>query len=316
MVNGLVRGMLFCFVSAVAWGSMFPIMSSALKVMDPFYFTAIRYGVASAIFAILLDLTEGPRAFFLDGKAVSLWLFGSAGFAGFGFLVFLGQEMIPGSSGAVVAATIVATMPLMGACMRWITVGQRPPVYTFLAMLFALFGVLVVLTKGHPSELGAIRTSMVADGLIVLGVFCWVVYTWGSSMFGDWSPLRYTTLTSLLGTLTILFVIVAATTTGLLHVPTIAGVVAVKWQMLYMILIASVMAVFTWNAGNRTIGLINGVLFINLVPISALVVTGILGYRVTGVQVFGSVIVILSLVGNNLYQRRGLSRLPEQSEAT
>ena len=84
MVNGLVRGMLFCFVSAVAWGSMFPIMSSALKVMDPFYFTAIRYGVASAIFAILLDLTEGPRAFFLDGKAVSLWPLRSARYPDFG----------------------------------------------------------------------------------------------------------------------------------------------------------------------------------------------------------------------------------------
>lgn len=307
MVNRLVRGMLFCFVSAVAWGGMFPVMVSALKIIDPFYFTAIRYTVASAIFVLLLAVCEGSAAFTLNGKAVSVWLLGSAGFAGFGFLVFLGQETIPGSSGAVVAATIVATMPLMAACVRWISAGQRPPGYTFLSMLFALFGVLVVLTNGHLSELWAITTNIVADVLIVLGVFSWVIYTWGSSMFSGWSSLRYTTLTSLFGTITILFVIIVGTTAGFLHAPTIARLVFVKWQMLYMILIASVVAVFTWNAGNKAIGPSNGVLFINLVPISALVVMGVFGYRVTKVQVFGAVIVVISLAANNLYQRKALA---------
>ncbi len=79
----LISGVFLCLISTIAWGGMFPVMDGALKIMDPFYFTAIRYTSASIIFLILLVIFEGRNALNFKGKILPLWLFGSAGFAGF-----------------------------------------------------------------------------------------------------------------------------------------------------------------------------------------------------------------------------------------
>lgn len=301
--NSLLAGLLFCLISVLAWGGMFPVMESALKFIDPFYFTAIRYGVASIIFLLLLVAIEGTQSLNFEGRILSLLFFGSAGFAGFGFLVFYGQQIISGPSGAVTASTIMATMPLMSALIGWIATGKKPGIPTFLAIVFAFIGVLLVITNGNISILTSLGINVMADLFILLGAFCWVIYTWGASKFKDWSPLRYTALSCLFGVVSIGFIIFIMTIAGILHLPTIPTVFEIKWQLFYMIVIAAVIAVFTWNAGNKIIGPINGVLFINMVPVTALFVIILLGQKITIIQIMGSVIVIISLVGNNFYQR-------------
>ena len=190
-----MTGALFCLISVLAWGAMFPVMEGAMKTIDPFYLTAIRYGTVAVIFLILLGMSEGVRTFDLEGKGLHLWFFGSLGFAGFGFLVFLGQQLISGASGTIVAPTIMATMPMMTAIISWITTGKKPGRFTFAMILLALLGVLVVITKGDPGRLRSMGSSLMADLFILLGAFCWVVYTYGSNKFKDWSALRYTSLT-------------------------------------------------------------------------------------------------------------------------
>jgi drug/metabolite transporter (DMT)-like permease len=99
-IDKLYIGAFLCLLSVIAWGGMFPIMEVALKVIDPFYFTLFRYGSASVIFLIMLYFIEGKSSFKLEGKWFSVWIYGSAGFAGFGFFVFWGQQIIGGFHGA------------------------------------------------------------------------------------------------------------------------------------------------------------------------------------------------------------------------
>ncbi|MHB1605457.1 MAG: DMT family transporter [Leptospirales bacterium] len=301
--NHLLTGAFFCLVSVLSWGAMFPVMEGALKTMDPFYFTAIRYGTVAVIFLILLGITEGVRTFDLEGRGLHLWFFGSLGFAGFGFLVFLGQQLISGPSGAIVAPTIMATMPMMAALIGWVTTGKKPGKFTFAMIFLALMGVLVVITKGDLGTLRSMGGNLMADLFILAGAFCWVVYTYGGSRFKEWSALRYTALSCALSIVTIAVVILGATFAGVLDVPTTGMVYETRWQLAYMVGIAGVLAVLAWNAGNRTIGPINGVLFVNLVPVTALVITMLEGEIVTVAQETGAAIVIASLVSNNLYQR-------------
>ena len=69
---------------------MFPVMNSALRHIDPFVFTSLRYTLAGLAFLALLLHREGIKSLNLKGeRPVLAWLFGTAGFAGFGFLVFL-----------------------------------------------------------------------------------------------------------------------------------------------------------------------------------------------------------------------------------
>src|SRR5215467_3885485 len=92
-------------------------------LMDPFNFTAIRYTIAAIPFAVLLLAREGKGAFNLKGERHLLaWLFGTTGFAGFNFLTFLGQQLA-GPTGALSAAIMTATMPLLALPVNWVMRG-------------------------------------------------------------------------------------------------------------------------------------------------------------------------------------------------
>jgi drug/metabolite transporter (DMT)-like permease len=93
MKNNYLTGVLCCLLAVISWGAMYPIMSLALTIIDPFSFTLIRYSIAGIFFLLFGYFKEGKELFSVNGKHLLLWFVGSAGFAGFGFFVFLGQKM-------------------------------------------------------------------------------------------------------------------------------------------------------------------------------------------------------------------------------
>ena len=97
---------------------------------------------------------------------------------------------------------------------------------------------------------------------------------------------------------------VLATIAGYLKVPDVETVAAIRWEMGYMIVISGVLAVFSWNAGNRALTPINGILFINLVPVTTFVIAVLSGYYMSRLEVTGAIITIAALASNNLYQRK------------
>ncbi len=303
MGNRMTLGVLLCLTAVSSWGGMFPVMEHALRFMDPFYLTMVRYGIASLLFLSMLYASEGRRALATEGRAASLWVFGSMGFAGFGFLVFFGQQKISGHEGVVNAAVIMATMPLMSAIVTWLTSGKRPTTFTLAAIVLAFIGVFLVVTKGDIRLLKSMDSRFLADLAILAGAFCWVFYTWGGSRFSEWSPLRYTALTCALGTITVAGLTGFGTAAGWLHVPHGSQLHSVAWDLGYMVMVAGIFGVFAWNAGNRLLGSVNGVLFINLVPVVALAISVISGEKASPGELAGALLVIASLVSNNLLGR-------------
>lgn len=67
----------------------------------------------------------------------------------------------------------------------------------------------------------------------------------------------------------------------------------------YMIVISGVLAIFSWNVGNRALTPINGILFINLVPVTTFVISILSGYHMSKLEVTGAIITIAALVSNN-----------------
>lgn len=110
MSKKYVAGLLLCLIAALSWGGTYPVMAAALKTIDPFYLTLVRYVIVAVIFALLLLLVEGPTAFKAEGQTVRLWVFGAAGFLGFNFLVFPGQQLA-GASGSIIASVMMAVQP-------------------------------------------------------------------------------------------------------------------------------------------------------------------------------------------------------------
>src|SRR3990167_1137911 len=216
--NSYLNGVIFCLIATISWGTMFPIMTHALKIIDPFTFTTMRYTIAGVIFLTFLYMKEGVSAFKLDGNLVLLWLFGSAGFAGFGFFVFLGQKLA-GPEGALSASMMMATMPLLGLLMNWLLKGIRPPNFSFGFILMSFLGVLLVISHGNISLIFYAPGNYVANILMIGGALCWVIYTIGASYFPKWSPIKYTAFSTLFGLPTIYAVTLLLIINGSITIP-------------------------------------------------------------------------------------------------
>ncbi|HFG4999863.1 TPA: DMT family transporter, partial [Salmonella enterica subsp. enterica serovar Havana] len=299
-----LKGLLCCLLATVSWGGMFPVMTHALTYIDPFNFTTFRYGIAGIAFALLLLFREGQNSFRLKGERWGLaWLFGTLGFAGFGFLVFLGQSLA-GPGGALTASIMMATMPMLGLLTIWALKKVRPHASTMSFILLSFSGVVLVITNGDVFAVLNSPISLAANLLLIAGALCWVLYTIGGSYFPGWSPLRYTTMTTLLGMISVVLIDLFLVGSGAISVPSAASIITIVPHLLYMALVAGLVAVLCWNVGNRIITPTNGVLFMDVVPITAFIVSALNGVVPTNMQITGAVITAMALVLNNLNQRK------------
>jgi drug/metabolite transporter (DMT)-like permease len=306
MATNLWRGAGLLLVAATAWGGLFPVAMVTLPVLDAFHMTAIRYGITAIVFLGLLALAEGPRALNLEGRGLRAAVLGTAGFAGLGLTAFVGLQYSRPEHGAV----IMATQPLIAAVVAWWLRGVRPERGTLVLLGVALLGVLLVVTKGHFTGLFGGGTGL-GDVLMFVGAICWVVYTLGAADFSAWSPLRYTALTCVLSLPAIFGLTALGTATGYVSTPSVGDVESVGWQLAYIIGIASVLGVLSWNAGNKLLGITNGVLFINFVPVTVFAIRIAQGHRFQPIEFIGAALVIGALVVNNLLVRRAAA--PAQS---
>ena len=167
------KGVALCLVGTALMGAMFPVMTAALRHVDPFTFTSLRYLIAGIAFAMLLWHREGADAFAADGHSLgTAWLLGSVGFCGFGSFVFLGQQLA-GPDGALDASIMMATQPMMGLLLSSWLRRSAPPALSLMFVAVSFSGVSLVIANGN--VLAAIRGPQhyAASGLIVTGAFCW-----------------------------------------------------------------------------------------------------------------------------------------------
>ncbi|WP_120347321.1 DMT family transporter [Paraburkholderia fungorum] len=302
--GGYWKGVAFCVMATILMGIMFPVMTSALVHVDPFTFTSLRYLIAGAAFLVLLLVKEGRGALKANGESLALaWLLGSVGFCGFGSFVFLGQQLA-GREGALTASIMMATQPMMGLLVNSIVRKRRPPLYSFLFILMSFAGVSLVVTKGDIAAVLREPQHYSANALIVLGALCWVIYTFSASHFKNWSALKYTTITTWLGLSTIISLNVLLFALHVVPVPSAGALRAIVPHLLYMGPIAGFIAILFWNMGNRILTPLNGVLFMDVLPVTTFVVSSLTGVVPGHWQIIGACITGAALIFNNIYLRR------------
>ena len=299
-------GAAFATATALAWGGQFVVGKSALGSLNAFPLSTIRYAIASALWLLVLAVVEGRRSLRPDGRGWRLFWLGSLGFAGFNLLAYTGLEHARPQS----ASLIVALAPLLTALVLWRRTRVRPSGTTFALLAIALAGVSLVISGGHPSSIvnGSIGWG---DGLVLAGVFCFVLYGLGAAEMIGFSPLRYTALTASLGWLMLLAATTVAVAVGLVPLPSAHEVWSVSPQILYLTIPGAFMAVLTWNAAIGLIGPQNAVLFGNLIPVTTFAIEIVRGYRPNAVELLGAGLTIGALVANNLLSRRPRLRAVE-----
>ncbi len=298
-----LRGGLMLAATAMAWGGMFPVMKPLLEHVDPFTIALIRFGFSIPILIAILLFIEGPSALNTQSRTLRLWWLGTLGFFGFGVLAIFGLETIRHEHAAVVPAL----MPLISIVVISVRTRRLPRPPALIAIALGLAGVVLVASRGDPEAL-LHGTETRGLALVFVGVTCWVFYTLAAAEFPSWSGLRYTTLTLSLAVPSILVMQIIAVALGAIELPTRVALVNFAPSFGYLVLAASVMGFLFWNAGMRALGPAHGVLFINLVPITAFSVSLAQGHVPTGWELAGVALVICALALNSFSTKRQASR--------
>ncbi|MCQ6561322.1 DMT family transporter [Paenibacillus mendelii] len=311
----IIIGSLLCLIASMSWGAMFPVAHLALQQIDPFYFSLIRYALVGVILSVLLLVKEGKASFRLEGRGKALLIYGTMAFTVYNMFVFFGQQLM-GESGTVAASIMEVLMPMISIMVVWITTRKAPKKFMLTSVAIALAGALLVITNGKLAFFIMAGQHLIPLLLMFVGVVGWVIYSMGGSKFGQWSTLRYSTLTCLLGSAVSGVIVALASAFQVLPVPTWETVLSVKYEMSFMVLVPGLAALLSWNAGIKLLSPLNGILFINVVPITTFIIMAFQGYHISGYEFFGTLLIIFALIRNNALQRKSLRGNEEPAHIT
>ncbi len=276
--------------ATTAWGSLFLVGKQVIGVIDPVWFTVVRYALATALLLVLVQcFGQSPWAK-LRSNLARLTMLGLAGYGAFSILVFVGLRLSVPSHGSV----LMATMPFTTLGLRWLLDGIRPSPRAVVSAALALAGVATVaqLLAGSAS---VTATSQLGDLITLAGTLGWVFYTRGAAALPDHSPLEYTALTAAAALPWLAAGAVIATACGLVPLPSPAVLAGLAPQLIYVAIVPTVAAALAFNLGVRRLGAPVGTLFLNVVPVSVIAVRAVFGAPPQASELLGAGLVAMAL---------------------
>ncbi|MEO8507432.1 MAG: DMT family transporter [Betaproteobacteria bacterium] len=249
-------------VMAVCWGGAFIGGRIAVAEMTPLAAALWRYVIATiALLAVAFALERGlPRLAARQWLAVAL--LGATGVVMFNLFFMYGLARVPASRGSLIMALNPA-ITLLGAVLFLHERLTRNKVF---GIVVALAGVAIVLSHGNPADL--VRGSVGVGEVVLFGCpIAWAAYTLiGKRMLTGISAIAVTTYAALTGTA--MLAVLAAFSGDLL--PPVASLRA--WMAIAFVgLFGTALAFVLFYEGVRTIGPARTSVFINLVPVAAIV---------------------------------------------
>lgn len=284
-------------VSTFFWGSNFVLAGPVLADLSPLWAAALRFMLGATVMFALAQWRREPLLEPLRRNAWAYLLLGLIGIGGFNLLFFFALQ----TTSAANAALIMATNPLLTTLLAWLILRERPSARHLAALPVALLGVAIVISGGSLARLGHLQVAQ-GDLLMLAANLVWALYNvLGRRYMPAASPISNTTL--VMGAGALLLLAVAMLDGGHFTLPgQNAG-----GALLIMALGGTVLAYLFWNTGIAHLGAGRTALFLNLVPVFAMLSGSLVGTLPTQMQLLGGVIVLNGV---------SISMLPKRQLAT
>lgn len=293
-------------LTALFWGGTWIAGRVAVQEASPLAVASWRFLLASLVLGFLLVVREGrPR---WSGR--ELLMLASLGLTGIFFynLFFLyALKQVEAGRGALVVAFIPAAVALVDSMRR----RQSMAPLKLFGILLALFGCLLVVTRGQPLNLmaGAVGGG---EGLLMGTVVTWVIYTLLSRQHAaHFSPLAMTFGACFSGWLML-------TATALID-GSLFALDGLGWRGESAIVFLGVLGTavsFTWySEAIGRIGSTRAAAFINLVPVFAVLLGALmLDERLGAAVLSGGALVLAGVWLTNRSAGRGKTLKPRGAE--
>jgi drug/metabolite transporter (DMT)-like permease len=280
-----LTGTLWVLGAVVAWGAYFPYAKLVLQKVSPSSFLIIRLGVGAATLYLLnVFLKKSLRIRRSD------WLFVIAA----GAIGIIAHQLIQLTGLKVTSATntgwILTLNPPVAGILGWLILKERVGIQKIIGLVIAMFGVALLVSKGHPSQLSLLQNW--GDTLALISIGTWAVYSiMLKSRLTSYEPLAISAFHMLLGF--VFFAVVGGT-----QFAREAGSMTVtEWVIAIAIgVLPSGLAYYWWTAGLRRLSVIDISMFLFIEAIVAsLAGWAVLGESFTALMVLATIVIIFGV---------------------
>lgn len=279
-------------LTAIFWGGTFVAGRFIASDVTPVNAAFLRFSIASFFLIILTKKVEGTFPVISRKQILPIFLSGATGVFFYNLLFFEGLRHIHAGR----AALIIAMNPIVISLLSSLLFKEKLNFIKALGIILSVTGALVVISNGQLT--GIVGYHMGKGELLIFGcVASWVSYSLiGKSIMGTLSPLVSVCYSSMAGTalLAVPFLI-----NGQFH--EIMTYTLPDWcNLFYLGFFGTVLGFFWYYEGINTIGPMKASVFINVVPVSAIILSYfILDEAITPSLFSGGVLVISGVYATN-----------------
>lgn len=276
-------------LTAIFWGGTFIAGRVVSQQVSPFSAAFFRFIMASLCLLLVIRLKEGRLPIPAKQQLFPLFLLGLTGIFAYNYFFFKGLKLVEAGR----ASVIVAQNPIVIALLSAYFFKERLTPLRVAAILLSVSGAALAITRGNPASV--FQGGIGVGELYIFGcVATWAAYSLlGKAVMRNLSPLHSVTHSVLIGTgLLLPFSLIEG---GIQAAPSYdlrawAGIA-------YLAVFGTVLGFFWFYEGIQQIGAMKAGLFINFVPISAIIMAVLLlGEPMTWSLLVGSVLVISGVV--------------------
>jgi len=140
--NITIKAFVALFLLTLIWGYNWVVMKLAIQYASPFQFAAIRTFLGAVMLFIVMFFAKRPLALREFPTMLLLGLLQTCGFTG-----LLIWALVNGGAGKT--AVLAYTMPFWVMLFAWPMLGEKVQGWQWLAVLFALFGIVLIFDPLH-----------------------------------------------------------------------------------------------------------------------------------------------------------------------
>ncbi len=267
------------------WGANFILAGMVLKDVPPLWAAAMRFVLAAAMMLMFALSQSDSLINPIRRSGLAFISVAGIGIVGFNLLFFFAMQSTSPANGAL----IMATNPLVTTLIAYLVLAERPTIRQWLALPLAFVGVMVVITAGNLQHLATPSYSR-GDVLMLGANLAWAFYNVLSRRYlPAGSSLINTTLLMIVGAA--MLILIALASGEHIAMPGLRASIA----LVLMASAGTVLAYLFWMTGIARLGAGRTALFLNLVPVFAMLIAITMGVAPTHAQLLGGLIVIISV---------------------
>jgi len=248
---------------AILWGGTFIAARVVAQDVGPFSASFLRFAIASIFLVFITVRMEGKIPRLKKHQILPVILLGMTGVFAYNFFFFSGLKTVSASR----ASIVIAMNPIFIALFAYTFFKEKLTGINVIGILLCVSGAIIVISKGNP--LGIIKGGLGTGEFYILGcVASWVLYSLiGKIAMKDMSPLVAVTYSCLIGGILLFFPACMEGMPG-----DISEYSAVDWSAIFYLGFFGSVLGFTWYyQGIKKLGASKASVFINFVPISAVI---------------------------------------------